>query len=234
MAIYAISDLHLPLGVDKPMDIFGKSWENYVYRLEKNWRNTISDADCVVLPGDFCWAINLQEAERDFDFLNSLPGIKVLLKGNHDFWWDTLAKAEKFVVERGYENIHFIQNDYFKYENTAICGTRFWQSPVFEHLSAQDIKIYQRELGRVEFSLKAAIDAQINDIVFFSHYPPVCNGSADYAFVELMLRYGVTDVYYGHLHSVSPHYERVQIHNGIRFSLISCNCIDFHPVLVRK
>lgn len=233
MAIYAISDLHLPLGVDKPMDIFGKSWENYVYRLEENWKNKISDTDCVVLPGDFCWAINLQEAKRDFDFLNALPGIKVLLKGNHDYWWDTLAKAEKFVNEQGYKNIHFVQNGYFQYENTAVCGTRFWQSPVFEHLSAQDTKIYQRELGRVELSLKAALDAGIKDAVFFSHYPPVYNGKADDAFANLMHKYRVEDVYYGHLHSVPAHFERMQVFDGIRYHLISCNCIGFDPVLVR-
>ncbi len=233
MAIYAISDLHLPLGVDKPMDIFGKSWENYVYRLEENWKNKVTDADCVVLPGDFCWAINLQEAERDFDFLNALPGIKVLLKGNHDYWWDTLAKAENFVIEQGYTNIHFVQNGFFEHDGTALCGTRFWQSPEFEHLSAQDMKIYLRELGRVELSLKAAKDAGIEDIAFFSHYPPVGNNGADSAFADLMRTYGVKDVYYGHLHSVAAHYERMQEYNGIKFHLISCNCIDFNPILVR-
>lgn len=234
MAVYAISDLHLPLGVDKPMDVFGKSWENYVYKLEQNWKSTITENDCVVLPGDFCWAINLEEARKDFEFLNALPGIKVLLKGNHDYWWDTLAKAERFMQENNYENIHFLQNTCFVHEDVAICGTRFWQSPAFEHLSAQDLKIYQREIGRVEFSLQAAQNADAKTKVFFVHYPPIVNGAEDAAFGDLMRRYGIEDVYYGHLHSVSQKYERVQAVNGVRYHLISCNCIEFSPVLVAK
>lgn len=232
MAVYAISDLHLPLGVDKPMDVFGKSWENYVYRLEENWKNLIKETDCVVLPGDFCWAINLDEAKKDFEFLATLPGIKVLLKGNHDYWWDTLAKAERFMQENGYTDVRFVQNNCFIYNETAICGTRFWQSPEFEHLSAQDLKIYQRELGRVELSLEAAKQAGAKRSVFFAHYPPIVNGKCDSAFQMLMQKYGITDVYYGHLHSVPANYERTQNFDGIYYHLISCNCIGFNPVFV--
>ena len=234
MAIYAISDLHLPLGVDKPMDVFGKSWENYVYRLEENCRKQIRDTDCVVLPGDFCWAINLEEAKKDFDFLNSLPGIKVLLKGNHDYWWDTLAKVENFMQANQYTNIHLIQNNSFCFDGYVICGTRFWQSPAFENLSAQDIKIYQRELGRVELSLKSARDANAKEILFFSHYPPISGGIVDENFAQLMKNYCVQDVYYGHLHSVSANFERNQRVDGICYHLISCNCIGFNPILVRN
>ena len=234
MALYTISDLHLPLGVDKPMDVFGKSWENYVYRLEENWRANISAADCVVLPGDFCWAINLEEAKKDFEFLNALPGIKVLLKGNHDYWWDTLSKVENFMTACGYCDMHFVQNNCFVYENTAVCGTRFWQSPTFEHLSAQDMKIYQRELGRVELSLQAAQKTELKDIVLFVHYPPILNGNADAAFLSLVQKYGVRDVYYGHLHSVPHTFERIQTFEDVNFHLVSCNCIGFDPVLVRK
>ncbi len=234
MAIYAISDLHLPFGVDKPMDVFGKSWDNYVEKLEECWRKKVSADDCVVLPGDLCWAINLEEARRDFAFLNSLPGIKVLLKGNHDYWWDTLTKVENFIRENGYTDMHFVQNNLFKHNNTAICGTRFWQSPAFEHLSAQDMKIYTRELGRVELSLQAARKQEIEDIAFFVHYPPILNGKPDENFLTLMQKYGVQDVYYGHLHSISQSYAHTQTIDGVNFSLISCNCIDFDPILVRN
>jgi len=233
MAVYGISDLHLPLGVDKPMDVFGKSWENYVYRLEENWRKSIKPTDCVVLPGDFCWAINLEEARKDFEFLNTLPGIKVLLKGNHDYWWDTLTKVENFMHENGFENIYFIQNNHFCHKGTALCGTRFWTSPEFEHQSAQDLKIYQRELGRVEFSLNAAKASGCDDIVFFVHYPPLLNGKADTAFLQLMKKYNITDVYYGHLHSIPSGFQRLQTVENVNFHLISCNCIGFNPVLIR-
>ncbi len=233
MAIYAISDLHLPLGVDKPMDVFGKTWENYVYRLKENWQNLICDDDCVVLPGDFCWAIDLEEAKKDFDFLNSLPGIKVLLKGNHDYWWDTLAKVEKFIDLHDYKNMRFIQNNCIAFDEYAICGTRFWQSPVFENLSAQDTKIYQRELGRVEMSLQYAQSMNLKEILFFSHYPPIYDGVADDNFAALIKKYGVRDVYYGHLHTVPANFKRNQTVDGISYHLISCNCIGFSPILVR-
>ena len=123
MALYAIADLHLPLGIDKPMDIFGKKWQNYVERLKENWQRIVKEDDVVVIPGDFSWATYLEEATKDFEFLHSLNGKKLILKGNHDYWWTTKAKLDKFVQEHGFDDIEFIHNNSYMYENTAICGS---------------------------------------------------------------------------------------------------------------
>ena len=147
MALFTISDLHLPLGIDKPMDIFGGEWDNYVERIEKNWQAIVKDEDFVVLPGDFSWASYLDEAKADFEFLNKLNGKKYLLKGNHDYWWTTKNKMDNFLAENGFDTVKILHNDCIVYENTALCGNRGW-SLVSE--SEDDKKIYQRAGRRIE------------------------------------------------------------------------------------
>lgn len=126
MAIFAISDLHLSLSTDKPMDIFGSNWENYTERMRENWNRIVSPEDLVLIPGDISWAMYLQEAQEDFSYINALNGQKILLRGNHDYWWTTLNKMERFVEEQGFDTLHFIKNTAFLWNGTAICGTRGW------------------------------------------------------------------------------------------------------------
>lgn len=230
MALYTISDLHLPLGVDKPMDIFGRKWENYIEKLKTNWNECISDGDMIIMPGDFCWAMYLSEAKKDFEFLNALPGIKILLKGNHDYWWDTVSKLRKFVIEQKYDGIDFLQNNSFMYKNVAICGTRFWLCPGSSGYTTNDEKFYQRELGRAELSIQDAIKKNPEDIYFFTHYPPITTSKVvDEAFCELMLKYGVSRVFYGHLHGIAHAGAFTDGYKGIKFDLVSGDYLEFTP-----
>lgn len=234
MALYTISDLHLPLGVDKPMDIFGPSWSNYVSRLQENWSMTVKDEDTVVLPGDFSWAMKLSDAKKDFDYLNALPGIKILLKGNHDYWWDTVAKLERFVNDNYYNRIYFLQNNAYLYRTTAICGSRFWLCPGSRPFTEDDERIYLRELGRAELSLKAAQKYQPDEIIFFSHYPPVLKTQEpDAGFMELMHRYGVKTVVYGHIHGNAKHIAFTGERDGVSFHLVSCDSMEFMPLKLK-
>ena len=230
MALFCISDLHLSLGVDKPMDIFGEVWENYIEKLKENWTKLVLEDDYVVMPGDFCWAMQLLESKKDFEFLNSLAGIKILLKGNHDYWWDTLSTLKRFISENGYENVRFLQNNSFMYKDTAICGTRFWLCPGTSSFSQEDEKIYMRELGRAELSLADAAKNNPKNIVFFTHYPPVSGArKVDEAFCELMQKYSVSRVLYGHLHGNAKNFAFIGEYKGIKFDLVSCDYLDFTP-----
>ena len=231
MALFCISDLHLPLGVDKPMDIFGGNWENYVEKIKKNWLENIADDDYIVLPGDFCWAMRLDEARPDFDFIEALPGIKILLKGNHDYWWDTISKLERFMGENCYSSINFLHNNAYLYKNTALCGTRFWTCPGASPFTAEDEKIYLRELGRAELTLKPGILNDAEDIIFFTHYPPVRSESEpDSGFAEIMKRYGVRRVVYGHLHGPACKNGYVGVCDRIEYILASADYLDFMPI----
>lgn len=230
MALYSISDLHLPLGVNKPMDVFGASWENYVYRLRENWKNVVTEADTVVLPGDFSWAMRLSEAQSDFEYLSALPGIKILLKGNHDYWWDTISKLERFMDEKFFTGIYFLQNNAYLYHDTAICGTRFWVCPGAKPFTQEDERIYLRELGRAELSLQAAQGRQPEEIIFFTHYPPLLKAQEpDERFMTLMHRYGVKRVVYGHIHGNAKQIAFTGVYDGIEFDLVSCDYLQFIP-----
>ena len=175
MALYTISDLHLPIGVDKPMDIFGSKWTNYVQRLQKNWQSIVNPEDTVVLPGDFSWATYIEEAIPDFRYIDELPGKKIILKGNHDYWWETLSKLNRYTKEREYDDIFFLQNNYFEYNNIAICGTRGWNLPGSPHFGEDDKKIYAREVARLELSLSAAPEE--SEKIVFTHFPPISPGN---------------------------------------------------------
>ena len=227
MALYTIADLHLPLGIDKPMDIFGKAWENYVERLAENWQAKVKEDDLVVLPGDFSWATYLEQSERDFEYLHKLCGKKILLKGNHDYWWTTMNKLREFTAVHGYDDIDFLQNNYFMYEDIAICGTRGWIHPAWDGFSAEDEKIFNREVLRLELSLKAAKDCK--EIYVFTHYPPMSLQKEDNAFVEMMKQYPVTKCIYGHLHAASHKNALQAIVDGIEYKLVSGDYLQFDP-----
>lgn len=227
MALYTIADLHLPLGVEKPMDIFGHSWAGYVDRLEYNWQRKIKPDDTVVLPGDFSWATYLEQSEKDFEFLNRLNGKKILLKGNHDYWWTTMNKLNSFIKEKGFNSIEFLQNNSFVYENIGICGTRGWIHPAWDSFNGEDRKIYDREVLRLELSLKSVKDCK--EIYVFTHYPPISVQRTENEFIRMMKQHGVTKCFYGHLHSASHKNAVNGIEDGIEYRLISGDYLQFDP-----
>ena len=230
MALYAIADLHLPLGIDKPMDIFGKKWENYVERLRENWQNVIKPEDMVVLPGDFSWATYLEESKADFDFLNALNGRKILLKGNHDYWWTTMNKLKEFIRNNGYENIEFLQNNSFQYGDISICGSRGWNTPM-GNMSEEDQKIYDREIGRLELSVKAAKNPE--NIIIFTHFPPLLKDYRQNAMVDFLKKNNIKRCIFGHIHSSGIKNAFEGEFEGTEYMLVSGDYREFMPVKLR-
>lgn len=229
MALYAISDLHLPLGIDKPMDIFGSAWSNYVERLYENWQSVVTAEDTVVLPGDFSWATYLQQAEADFAYLHELNGKKILLKGNHDYWWTTKNKMRQFVEERGYHDIFFLQNDAYFYRDIAICGTRGWLFPQGGGTTDEDKKIYAREVQRMGLSCQAAGGKKI---IAFLHYPPLAQNIYDTDMIRMLKTYDIDTCVYGHLHAAA-HKNAVEGNvDGIEYLLVSGDYRAFTPVKI--
>ena len=229
MALFAISDLHLPLGVNKPMDIFGKNWANYVNRLKENWENTVTDEDTVILPGDFSWATYIEDAKADFEFLDSLPGRKILLKGNHDYWWSTMSKLGKFVDEMGYKSIEFLQNNSIEIEGFSICGSRGWNTPM-PNLSGEDQRLYDREILRLEMSIKSAKNP--DNIIVFTHFPPILKDYRENAMTELLEKYNIKTCIYGHIHSSGVKNAFEGELRGINYMLVSCDYREFMPVKI--
>ena len=218
MALFAISDLHLSFGTDKPMDVFGSRWENYEKKLEENWNRDVSPEDVVIVNGDNSWAMYLEDTYEDFKFINSLNGTKLLLKGNHDYWWSTMSKHEKWCRKNGFDTIKFIHNNHYLYGGTAICGTRGWQ---LTDRSAEDIKVYNRERERLINSLKSAAGAK--NIIAALHYPP------DDGFKSVLCEYGVSFCVFGHLHAGGfKDYSDFE-ENGIPYRLVSCDYLGFEP-----
>lgn len=230
--LYAIADLHLPLGVDKPMNIFGSMWDNYVERLADNWQRVVRGGDTVVIAGDFSWATYLEQSERDFEFLEKLNGRKILVKGNHDYWWSTLNKLKQFCAARSFKSVDFLQNNCFMYEDIALCGARGWIHPQWNGFTEEDRKIYDREVLRAELSLKAAPEHR--ELIFFTHYPVCSDKLENNAMRELLTRYGVNDVVYGHLHGENARRKSVNgIYNGMKYGLVSADTVAFMPQVIR-
>lgn len=220
MALYAIGDTHLSLGCNKPMDVFGGAWENYVEKLLDGF-SVIAPDDTVVLCGDLSWGMSLEQAETDFAFLNALPGKKLLLKGNHDYWWTTAAKMNRFFGEREFETFQLLHNNCYFYGDVALCGTRGW---FFEENA--DPKVFNRELIRLETSLKAAGE---REKICFLHYPPRYQGYTCREIIELLECYRVKACYYGHLHGGSHRLAMEGIFNGVEYHLVAADFIDFKP-----
>ncbi len=228
MSIYTIGDLHLSFHENKPMSIFGNNWEGHEEKVKKNWIENVEENDLVVLPGDFSWSTYLKDTYEDFSYLNELPGKKLLLKGNHDYWWTTLTSMRNFLNENNFKNIDFIYNNSYEFENYAITGTRGWV--ITEQ--ADDKRLLNRELARLELSLKEAKSKyEEKEIIVFMHYPPITynnisnNEPSD--FVKLMMKYNVKKCYYGHLHSVSIKEAVEGKYFGIKFKLVSADGLDF-------
>lgn len=232
MALYSIADLHLPLGIHKPMDVFGKAWENYVERLEENWQAVVHPEDTVILPGDFSWATYLEQAYLDFLYLSRLNGKKILVKGNHDYWWTTMTKMRQFTEQHGFNQIDFLQNNIVTYKDITICGTRGWIHPAWDGFSQEDRKIFDREVIRLELALSEAKKVQAQRIFVFTHYPPMGKEGAPNAFVEMMRSYGVEKCIYGHLHAAS-HKNAVEGQiDGIEYQLVSADYRQFMPLKI--
>lgn len=230
MALYAIADLHLSLGTDKPMDVF-KGWQDYKERLENNWRNLVKDDDTVVVAGDISWAMRLDECYEDFSFLNSLPGTKILLKGNHDYWWATKKKIDEYLVENNFDTIKILFNNSFEVEGVTICGSRGWY---YDADTDADIKVINREVGRLKLSLDSVADKSTTPVVFL-HYPPVYSDLECQEIMDTLIEYGIKECYYGHLHGAYTHKNAVvSEYKGINMHLISCDYTDFMPILVRN
>lgn len=224
MALYAIGDLHLCLGAPKPMDIFGGVWEGYMEKL-KNGISAIRPEDTTVLLGDLSWALSLDEAAEDFAWINQIPGRKIILKGNHDYWWSTVSKFDQFCLANGFADMHILNNNHFEYEGYAICGTRGW---FFEEEKSKehDEKVFKRELIRLETSLRSAGD--LPKIVFL-HYPPRYKGYTCEPILELLKRYDVRRCYYGHLHSASHGLAVEGLWDGVEYRLVSADKLNFLP-----
>lgn len=227
MALYAMGDLHLCLGAPKPMDIFGGVWNGYMEKLRQGL-SVIGPEDTTVLMGDLSWALGLDGAQKDFRFIDAIPGKKILLKGNHDYWWSTNAKFKAFCEKNGFSDMEILHNSCFFYEDYAICGTRGWFFE--EDRSGQhDEKVFRRELGRLETSLKAAGDRQK---LVFLHYPPRYKGYECPEILELLKRYEVRRCFYGHLHGGSHKLAQEGQWDGTEFRLLSADYLNFCPFKV--
>ena len=222
MAIYAISDLHLSFGIEeKPMDIFGEHWAGYMEKIEKNWKDIVTDEDTVLMAGDFSWATYLEDSKKDFEFLEKLPGKKILLKGNHDYWWTTLKKMNEFLEENEFKSISFLYNNAIEVEGHLICGTRYWANEE----DCDNEKIYNRECERAKISLNMA--KNIDDakpIIFMTHYMP------DERIIECINGFNVRTWIYGHIHS--NYDDNIAIIPGINTYLTSCDYLGFVPIKI--
>jgi predicted phosphohydrolase len=229
MNLFAIGDTHLSFGKDKPMDIF-KGWDNYVERLEKQWNAVVTDEDTVVINGDISWAMKLNECYEDFKFLNELKGRKIILKGNHDYWWATKKKSDEFFQKYSLNSLNILHNNAYESDGVAICGTRGW---FFDAESDADKKVVLREAGRLKMSIDAAKATGLEPVVFL-HYPPLNRDRKCDEIYNVLVEEGVKQCYYGHLHSYSHANAFNGECDGIRFQLISSDFLGFCPTLVTK
>ncbi|MBP3447928.1 MAG: metallophosphoesterase [Clostridia bacterium] len=233
MAIYAISDLHLPFGIDKPMNIFGRAWEGYTEKLYENWNSVVSKEDTVILPGDFSWATYLAESIPDFQFLEKLPGNKIISKGNHDYFYTTMTKMEQFLFEEGFSSVKILHNNFFLVENLLICGSRGWD---IISQGEEDIKLVNREATRLELSILAARKEHPQLPIFaFLHYPPIYrqNPERENPIRSVLEQYGVERCFYGHLHAKGIDNAFVGEYNNISYELISADYLEFMPMKIK-
>ena len=226
MALFVLGDTHLSLGASKPMDIF-PGWNDYVERIEKNWNKIVTADDTVVIAGDISWAMNFDELKADFEFLNNLNGTKIIIKGNHDYWWNTLKKMNEFIDENHFDTVKILFNNSYTVDGISVCGSRGW---MFEGEDEHDEKVLSREVGRLKLSLDSAESE--NKIVFL-HYPPITTDSKCDEILSVLKQYGIKKCYYGHLHGKAAKIAVDDTIDGIDFKLISCDRLSFIPKLVR-
>lgn len=229
MAVYTIADLHLSLDGKKPMDVF-PGWNDYVSRLTKNWNALVTPQDTVVIAGDISWAMKLEDADLDFAYLDRLPGKKLLLKGNHDYWWSTRKKIETYLTNRGFSTLSIVHNSAVPVGEIAVCGTRGW---LYNAETPEDQKIVNREVGRLTTSLREAELLGLRPVVFL-HYPPLYDDQRCEEILNVLKEWNIRDCYFGHIHgSQAAKRAVVGEYSGIKMHLISCDTVQFTPVLVR-
>lgn len=234
MKVYAISDLHLSFSTDKPMDIFGEKWENYEEKIRENVENTVADDDLLIIAGDLSWAMQLEETEKDFDYIGNLKGTKIVVRGNHDYWWKSISGIRERLEPK---NVFALQNDSLKFDKFVVAGTRGWVVPEKgKGMSEQDEKIYKRELIRLEMALQdASKKKNENDLLItVLHFPPFNSTLEDSDFTKLLEQYNVDICVYGHLHGKTKYSITSTEKNGIKYILSSCDKIGFRPVLVAE
>ncbi|QSO45756.1 metallophosphoesterase [Alicyclobacillus mengziensis] len=226
--IYAIGDLHLSNSVEKPMDVFGEAWTNHQARIEQNWNQRVSPDDIVLIPGDISWAMTLDEAILDLKFVSGLPGTKVMIRGNHDYWWSGISKVRAQLEDK----LFAIQNDSFVAGNFVICGIRGWLLPGHPQFTTDDMRLLQREAERLRLSLDHADKTGLRKICMI-HYPPIGQNGEPTVFSELLETYDVKVCVYGHLHGHTHRFAFEGVKNDVRYQLTSADYIDFDPVEVR-
>ena len=239
MAIFTMSDLHLSFESNKPTEGFASAWDNYIRRIYENWHSTVTYGDTVIVGGDISWSMNLKDCVRDFEFINSLPGKKLLLKGNHDYWWESMTKLNDFVDRNRFDTIEFIHNASAVCEDSLISGSRLWSLPGDAGFGEDDRKIYQRELARLVLSFEDGrqkcekLDFNPQKRICVLHYPPFTkSGDLDEEVLAVLKKYSVTHCVYGHLHSKSTHNAPEGLFDGIDFRLVSSDYLKFTPVKI--
>ncbi len=231
MSVYVLSDLHLSLTAQKPMDIFGDRWENYHEKIESGWRSKIKENDTVIVAGDVSWAMSLCDTIKDFNFIENLPGLKLLGKGNHDYWWDTQKKMNDFLEQNNIKTIKFLYNNAYNTEGMTICGSRGW---FLNQKAAPDNsdykKIVLRESGRIEASINEAKKYN-NEIILFLHFPPVYKNFICDEILTVLHKHNIKRCYYGHIHS---EYETLPsfVYEGITFTITSADYLNFIPLKI--
>ena len=224
MRIYAISDLHISTNTNKPMDIFGGNWVGYLDKIKADWQEKVCDDDLVLIGGDISWAMNIEDAEKDLQTLKDLKGKKILIKGNHDYWWSGIGKVRDILPD----NFYALQNDSIRFDGVVICGSRCWSVPGSPDFTEQDMKIYLRETERLKLSLSAAskLKQDGDKLIALIHYPPFNVNREDSLFTELFEKNNVDIVIYGHLHGKNVRADKIVVKNGVKYYLTSCDQVD--------
>lgn len=230
MRLFAIGDLHMSGGDDKPMDVFGPQWDRHFFRISENWRSLVSEEDTVLIPGDISWAMQLRDAEADLREIAALPGRKILCKGNHDYWWNSISQVRSALPE----SIFALQHSAMDLGSCVVCGTRGWTIPTREQpLEEADRKIFRREAERLKAALEEAASlAKGRPIVAMTHFPPLLAGEKDTVFAALLESCAVHTAVYGHLHGQGIQIGFTGEHHGVRYHLVSCDSIGFSPKLI--
>jgi uncharacterized protein len=227
VALYAISDLHLALSGDKPMDIFGDNWLNHDVKIKNSWINMVSNEDTVLIGGDISWSMKIDQGLRELEWIHNLPGKKILIKGNHDYWWSSINKLNSL-----YEDMNFIQNNFFRYKEYAICGSRGWICPGSDKFTSDDEKIYKRELIRLRLSLDSAKKEGFSKFICMIHYPPTNERFEESGFTGIFKEYGVEKVIYGHLHGNSLGRVINGLRDGVEYIMTSSDYLNFQPIRI--
>lgn len=227
MALYCIGDLHLSVKTQKPMDIFG-GWEDYMQRIRENWLAKITPEDTVVLAGDFSWGMKIEEALPDFEFIEQLPGKKLLLKGNHDYWWGSVTSMNSFLENNGISSVSFLHNNSYIVDGYAVCGSRGW---LFENGQEHNEKIVNREALRIKMSLESVKDETLEKLLFL-HYPPAYGDQVIESYMKIMSDFGVRRCFYGHIHGQGHRLATVGNFRNIEFVMISADYINFDPLKI--